>query len=565
MSRAQNIFFYTIIIIGILFRILFLDRIPSGINDDELHFVINSKAISYGLNNFYGNNASKLNEYSSWLFSPIIGALPLNLFDARLPYAVTGIIAIILIFNIVKNISKNVNLALACALVTALNPWSIYVSRTSFDAPIAMTLFLTSFWLLTHKNIFSIILSIIFGYFGFNSYIGTKTIYFPLYLIINYFSWRYVNNQKFILTYLLSVLTPLFITIFFITNLTSTGVSGRTKELISLSSDKTISLVNIEKNQSLRSPFKLIYSNSLSVSARLFINKYLESFSSSTLFTTGDRTFTGSLWKIGYFYYLDALLIVIGFIYLYQFQNRLLKLLLAIILIAPIPEAIRSDELPAFVFHSVAQFPIICIFIGAGSYSLCQKIQKNKIIVSTVIALYLIQILNFVDIYFFKSPIYQSEGFAFSRRIISNYLIREEPQKKIFVLTNESNTQFRSYLFYSNLYSKANSLEIASHLKQSNDVITFNNITFTNTRETLPKSQDYILLTTPELDPGNQSSSKYSIYKLSDNAEIYRIYRSDICHGQVKDYFSHNLSLVDLSVEKMDNQSFCNRYLSLSF
>ncbi len=565
MSQIQKLSFITIIFLGLLFRLTFLDRIPTGINDDELNFVINSKAISYGLNNFYGTSVNKIEEYSSWLFSPIIGHLPLNLFNARLPYIAFGVITIVLIFAIIRNITKNVNLGLYCAFFVAINPWSIYVSRTSFDGPIAITLFLTSVWLLTHKNRISILASIVFGYLGFNSYIGTKTIYLPMYLILSYYSWKYLNQQRFTKIYLLSATIPIAITGIFFLNLNTSNVGNRTKELISLNSDKTIFTTNTEKNQSLQSPFKPIFSSKVSTLARTFINKYLESYSSAILFTSGDHTFTGSLWKMGYFYYLDSILIIIGGFYLLQKHKSFLTMLLALLIIAPIPEAIRSDELPAFVFHSALQFPILCVIIGAGAYHLYHLVSKHKLILYGLVSIYVIMVINFIDIYFFKYPVYQPEGFAFSRRIVSNYLIRENHNNPIYVLTNEPNTQFRTYLFYSNSYNKENSREIVRKLKDSNDHIKFDHIVFLKDSKKLPEKQDYVLITSPELDTGNQSGSKLSLNKLSDNSEVYRIYRSNLCAGQIKDYFSHNLSMADMSVETLSSELFCQKYLSLSF
>ena len=43
-----------ILLLSAIVRLIFLNKIPTGINNDELHFVLNAKSIFYGFTNIEG-------------------------------------------------------------------------------------------------------------------------------------------------------------------------------------------------------------------------------------------------------------------------------------------------------------------------------------------------------------------------------------------------------------------------------------------------------------------------------------------------------------------------------
>ncbi|MDD4938343.1 MAG: hypothetical protein PHX34_05010, partial [Candidatus Shapirobacteria bacterium] len=284
MKNKKDIFKLVIVLLfGLFIRLLFLDQIPVGINDDELHFVLNAKS-------FFYSQPISLNEISSVIFAPIIGPLPLNLFTARLPYIIISILSLLLFYLIVKKITKNTNLSLLIILIASINPWNIYTARTSFDAPIAIFFFLLTLYLMIKGKKISVILSIITGFLAFNSYIGTKVIYFPFIAISAFYCWKFIN-QKFGRYYLLTVLFSLLITINFVISLSHQAVGQRLSELWTPNSPKIAALVNNERRESLK-PTISLFTNKYTIYFRESFKKYLNNFSPDILFSTGDKTFT---------------------------------------------------------------------------------------------------------------------------------------------------------------------------------------------------------------------------------------------------------------------------------
>jgi len=561
--KKRLIILCLIILFSGIIRLFYLDRIPSGINDDELHFVLNAKSIFYGFSNIEGNtNPFQLGEISSVIFAPIIGILPTNLFTARLPYVLISCLSLVLIYLITFKITKKFNLAIISALVAAINPWSIYTSRTSFDAPIAIFFYLLTFYLLTFKKPKYIYLSIITAFLAFNSYIGTKVLLPPFIIISSYFLWKF--NKKNGQHYLIVVLASLFITLNFITTLPNQSVGKRVNELITPSSPKIIDQVNLERQQSIQyKPINYLLTNKYTVYAKNFTQKYFYNFSTDILFLEGDHTATGSLWKMGYFYYIDAILILMGIIYLYIKNRIFLFLIGSFIFLSPIPEAIRSDTLPAYVFHSSFQYPFLFILIAAGLL-LFWQIFSNRFIRFSLVVVYLISFTNFVNIYFFKSPIYQPESFSFSKRVISNYLkLENSKNKEIYVLTREPEVLFRSYLFFTNSYQKNNFNLVKNIYSQSKDNISFNKIHFINHNKYLPNREDYTLIFDTDNFVIDEKESKLYISRLSDAGKIFSIFNGSTCQNFNLSTFPNNLTIKNIKLEKLDEKSFCERFITI--
>lgn len=552
-----------IVIFSAIIRLIFLSVIPSGINNDELHFVMNAKSIFYGFTNIEGNlNPLKLGEVSSFIFSPIIGPFPSNLFTARLPYALIGCLSVVLIYLITNKLTGNISLAIISALVVSINPWAIYVSRTSFDAPVAIFLYLLTIYLLSFpKNIY-FLLSAFTGILAFNAYIGTKVIYFPLIVFSSYFLWKF-NHQKKSKQYLAVTIFSLLITINFIAGLSKNIVASRINEIQTPNSQTIKDQVNLERRQSLQIPIiRKLLTNKYTVYIKNFTKKYLYNFSTDIFFINGDHAATGSLWMHGYFYYFDFILIILGIIYLYLNHTNFLIFLSGLVLLSPIPEAIRSDTLPAYVFHSSFQFYYICIFIAAGIIFLW-KLFPKKLFRSTIIFMYFLSFFNFIDIYFFKSPIYQPEAFKFSQHVLAKYIILEtEKNREIFVLTREPEVIFRSYLFYTNFY-KRNKYELIKNIyAQSKDVFILNNIHFINHIKYLPNEKNFSLIYETNNFDFIKDKLLY-ISNLSDAGNIYSIDRGFSCQNLVLSTYPNNINLTNLNIDKLSEKDFCEKYITI--
>lgn len=541
----------SILLFGLFLRLFWLNKFPTGITNDELHFVLNAKAVwlngtdiraQWHPLSFTTIPHETSSEIPFLLISPIIGPLKLSLFNARLPYVIISVLTILFLYLLTKKLLGE-KVAFFVALVSAINPWSIYVSRTSFDAPLAIFFFVLSLYLLTVLKKRKILFAFIPLALGFYSYIATKVIFLPfVFISLIYF---HLKNRRFLKHYLVLFFLCLLITLryFLIISQSST----RLAEIASPFSPKIALDVDLERSQLISSPLTPIFSNKITLYLRHFITKYLNNFSPKVLFLNGDETFYVSLWQHGYFYYVDLFFLILGLLILFRTNRVLCFFIICLILISPIPGAIRADKMSAFAFHSALQYPLFFILLGIGLSRLPKKFYLPIFII------YLISLLNFYYIYFFRYPIYQPEGFNLSSRLIAKYLAYESPfRRRIFVLTPEPEVLFRNYLFYSNNFIP----------QTTENIFDIQNITFTSNPQNINLSPEDTLIAhhSINLPPAINDTPKITLPRLSDNFALYKVHQPHTCSQEHLASHTPVYTLKDFDLDRLSVSLFCQKF-----
>lgn len=266
-----------------------------------------------------------------------------------------------------------------------------------------------------------------------------------------------------------------------------------------------------------------------------------------------------SLWEMGYFYYLDFFLVIFGIIFLFKKYRHFFCYLSVLILLSPVPEAIRIDKIPSYAFHSSFQYLFLFIFLGCGLYYLWHLL---KFILPKIlfVFVYLLLFLNFLNIYFIRYPIYQPEGFFMSRRVLANYLkLEEKLNRDIEIITSEPEAVFRNYLYFTNQFNYQNFSKIRNqyHQHPNKRLFEWGTIRITDQKpDNLSPNITYITDASTEFF----GIQKYqSIYHLGDYHPLFNIYQGQTCPQMPLNtvyYFS------DLAIEKQSLNSFCQKYIS---
>lgn len=156
MTKFQIVLFSVILFAGGLFRILFLDRFPSGINQDEAFAgyeaicLLRTGADSFGyhLPVYLTTWGSGMNALASYLMIPWIAIFGNNIWCVRMPQAILGSIALAACFFLVKKVTSDNKAALVSMFVLAINPWHFMMSRWGLESNMAphFMLFATLFF-----------------------------------------------------------------------------------------------------------------------------------------------------------------------------------------------------------------------------------------------------------------------------------------------------------------------------------------------------------------------------------------------------------------------------------
>ena len=97
----------------------------------------------------------------------------------------------------------------------------------------------------------------------------------------------------------------------------------------------------------------------------------------------------------GQLYYLDAIFLVLGIIYILKKKDRKLYYILAILLLAPIPTSITKENPHAL--RSILMSPIMSVISAIGIYYLSNFFKKQKqLIFVTVLVLYSLCFENYM-------------------------------------------------------------------------------------------------------------------------------------------------------------------------
>lgn len=578
MKRCSFSLFSLVVIVALalFLRIIWLDKVPIGISDDELDYVFNAKAVFLTGKDITGTWNPLLlttppletpkGETPYLIVAPLIGPLPFSLFNARLPYAFFNTIFVVVLYLLAYRLFGKTP-AIITGFVAAINPYMIYFGRTAFDAPLASLFFFFGLLILIVSRGWKILFAFLPFFLGFYSYIGTKLIFIPFTIICIFFSWFVINEKKYTKQYI--VLAFLMVSIFvyyilssmvFQTNKSSTRLS----ELATPFSSSVIQTVDEQRKLSVVNPAQELFTNKITVFTRQALEKYFGVFSTQFLFLYGDGRSTFSVWQHGMFYYLDLLFILIGLYALYKKNKQILFLLAAILFIAPLP-SVASSVGTTYPIRSTLLFPALILLIGCGISHVISSVKffSSKFLPIIITLLYIMLLSNFLYIYFFRNPVYNSEGFNFSARVLSRYidLAKHEGQNVTIIAdsTGIASSPSKQHLFYTNSYNRESAQEITYFLR--NKVSKYGNLTITNCPEKFPNNTIITIYDSQCMNLG-KNPNRLSIAQLSDGGEIYKIFNDRVCNEYKLGRYPTGVKLHDFEVEKLSKSEFCLKFIT---
>ncbi len=568
---------FAIILVSLLFRLLFLDRIPTGINNDELSFIIHAKAVFLTGKDISGiwspfslspvTGESPKSEIPYLIMAPFIGLLPFSLLLSKLPYVLISTLLVVLLYLITSKII-NRQAAFFVGLVGALNPWSIFFGRTAYEAPLAIFFYLLAFYILIIARSWKILFAFIPLFIGFYSYMGTKIIFIPYVFFIIFYAWYVLNQKKYLKQYALLFLVCLSLFTYFLFSVQHQSTKARLSELSTPTNPAYATLVNEERRLSIQTPLTNLFSNKFVAFGKDSIDKYLRVFSTQFLFSDGVDRSSFSLWYHGYFYYLDFFFILIGFCILFAKKRPLWLLFSGLILIAPLPSVASNMENGFAALRSSLLYPLLMILIGLGIWHVLYLSKRKWYIItisSLLIFLYTLQVLNFVNVYFLRYPLYNSEAYRFSLRIVSKYTqFAAENNKKVVVISDTPKGNFYHYLFDTNIYDK-NTAEKVKKLIQQN-TYEYNNVKFIQCPNTLNLPADAIIINDTSKKCRNYNPEAFEYYltipRLSDGGALFRIVNDTVCNKYTLGRFPHNISFSDFAIENLSEKRFCEKFIT---
>lgn len=544
-----------IVVLGCMLRLYQLSSIPAGLHFDEAQAGYNSFLLATTGKNISGQiwplDIDSFGDYRPAMISyaslPLIRAFGLNEITTRLPSALFGIFLIVLTFLLARQVFKSDKIALLAAFLFSISPYSIIFSRSTTEAIIelsfeilALVFFLQFF---KSKRIIYLILVYLFWLLGYFSYhisrlltplFGGAVIYFSLF--------EYKPPIKSLLKAILLIL--IFLLFPFVFFLKSPISQGRIDQ---------VSVFSFPEVQ--RSIDELIREDGHdeALIARVFHNKlvgyfqditwrHLTFFSPQTMLVSlnqPDRYFVPKVGAVTIFEY-------IGFIFalgaiLYRKTRPIKILLIALLLIAPLPSALTFEAYPNFqrALFLIPLWQVVAAFgYLAFTKNLHISVYRNIFYVFSFIVV-IFQFSYFLHQYL----IHQTARVPYSRNsemksIATNIYDLENSGHKVAV--SDHNGAYIYYLFYNKL--KLSELKINKLGKYFQGDFSVGNIGFfesecLDTQAILTKQVDIAIFASGCYAP--DWASPLVVFNRSDGSRAQAAYSLDTPFGPIyNDYFA---------------------------
>lgn len=458
----KNKWLLVIIVFAFSLRLYRLADNPPALNWDEVSHGYNAYSILktghdewgkyFPITNFrvYGDYPLPLNLY---LTIPFIASLGLSAFSIRLPHAILGTLTVLAVYYFVFGVTQKKKIALLASFLTAIEPWFLFESRFVVQSNLSV-FFLTvggAFFFNRKISKYFLPLSVLMLGLTLFSYHTTR-IFSPLILIVALALYGKKINNEFKDKVRIKVITLFLLVMFFLPLpliLMNPEARARSNEVF-LINQGAVSKIIEQRIESELSPqlSRLLYNRPVYFATN-FVKNYLGYFSPRYLFFQGGTQYQFSVQDHGLLY-----LITLPFFYygLYLlFKNRKKRkylLLLAWLILAPIPAAITTERFA--VLRSTTMLPIPQLLISIGFYQFQRRLKSYRLseyLMPALIGILVLSLGLYLNKYFGEYRVQYSQAWQYGYRQAVDYIRENYGNYNKIVMTKKYGEPHEFVLF----------------------------------------------------------------------------------------------------------------------
>ena len=409
LPRSGKLCLLIIVLLAGFLRLYKLDQIPASLNWDEVAAGYSAYTIANWGADEYGNKfpivfksfADDKHPVHIYLTSIVVKIFGLSDFNIRATSAGIGVLTVIAIFFLARELFKNNLTALFSSLFLAVSPYHIHFSRGLWENNFAL-FFLTAGVALFYIGLrkFEYLIPISFSFFGFSffSYHSAKVVVPVVVLLIIFTNVKQLF--KFKVALIISVLVTLLFGILIIKD---TRILGFARINQTKFSDEQIEKAG--------GKYSLIFEN------------YKKHFSYQYLFLTGDQGPRASVKVIGQFYKIDLLLSIVGlFALILKKKWQAILVIVSWLLLSPIPGAVSATE-PSAIRGIFMIAPVILLSaVGASSLVLFFKNKWIRTVTVLIILIFLsLEVTNYLNYYSKVYPVKEAIEWQYGMKEIVEF------------------------------------------------------------------------------------------------------------------------------------------------
>lgn len=461
----EKLVIFLIVFLALLLRIIDINNNPPALYGDELTIALDAKSLletgrdqtgaSFPLTFSMGAGRPPGYVYGSLPFVAIFGPTTLGVRGLSI---LSGLGIVFLIYILVKRFFSSW-IGLIAAVLTAISPWALSLSRGGFEVHFALFLALASVltFLAADKIRWLYIISALAFGLSIHTY-PTFKLTLPLIFILLVWYRHGLSNLIFLkkpnfIFVLASIITISAI----ILSLSQTFIGGSETRFWSINifakddlrKDLTEN-INIDRNADILPRLASELFHNKVIEYNLILGEaYLRNFSLDFLFFHGDKNPRHNMMTSGGFYLVEMLTILYGLIFLFK-RKREFVLILGWILIGPTASAILLE--PHFLRSSFMLPPLILLSALGVSFILTNW-SKWGFWKYGLILIFLLQIFILYERLYFVSPNEFSSFWAYpAKKATQTVLENQNHYSEIIVSDRVDNIEF-AYPVYANIPS----------------------------------------------------------------------------------------------------------------
>ena len=398
----ENKYLALVIVLAALLRLLYLTYAPPSLNWDEVSHGYNAYSIlktgrdewgSLPLSNFraYGDYPLALNLY---LTIPFIAIFGLSEFSIRLPHALLGTLLVASAYYLALGITKSKKISLITALLVAVEPWSLFLSRFVVQSNLSV-FFLTSAlaaFFNRQKNKYLLPISVLFLGLSLFSYHTTRIVA-PILLVLGFIIYKPSIIEALKKDLKVKLLTIVCLLIFFLPLpylLSKPEARARSKVVFVLNDAAVNKIIELRQHSRLPGVLSRLVYNRPTYFVGQFVGNYLDYFSPQFLFIQGGTQYQFSVPNRGLLYLINLPFFYLG---LYLVFKKAFKrdpnflFLIVWLAVSPIPAAITNEVNAVVRATTMLPVPMIVTALGLTGFLAWLK-QRSK--QTSTLALYVI-------------------------------------------------------------------------------------------------------------------------------------------------------------------------------
>lgn len=473
------------LLLGAFLRLYQLGSHPPGLTWDEAALGYNAYSISQTARDEHGSflplTFKSFGDYKPgfyiYLAVPSVAIFGLNHFSVRLPSALFGIFSIYLIYLLTDLLFKKdfklfkgkISVGQLAAFILSVSPWHVHFSRGAWETNVFSALLLLAIYcyLRSLKDNRYLLGWIIPALLTLITYQAAKMLTPLVFLALFIITWRdfwpkLTGWFKRPASAIPLSLAALLVIAIFLQNIL--GSAGNRLSRLSIFSYRPEIAEDVKQIDNYNPLTLKLFHGQAQLTSQLISSRYLYHFSPEVLFYDGPVVSErGHLPRLGMFHYFEAALLIFSIIALVKSKNKRSRhLLLALLLIAPLPASLTLAE-----FSTIRSLFLVIPMTILLSLGLAWLLSRRFFYWLPLLAVYLFNIIFTFDVYFNHSDTVFAEEFLYGYQPAMEQIQTLPADKTIF--TDVYGQPYIFYLFYTQ-YDPAQYQQLDAYIDQGIDV-----------------------------------------------------------------------------------------------